>query len=60
MRGCDMDNRQAWDIVIAEVEGECRLHARCDECPLEQPCEKFDEQPFETLKIMKGALYRAD
>ena len=55
-----MDNQKAWDIVIAEVEGECRLHARCDECPLEQPCESLDEVPYETLKKMKEALYRQD
>ena len=52
-----MDNRQAWDIVIAEVESECRLHARCDECSFEQPCEKLDELPFETLKVMRGKIY---
>ena len=52
-----MNNQQAWDIVIAEVEGECRLHARCNECPLEQPCEKLNEQPFETLKVMRGKMY---
>jgi hypothetical protein len=55
-----MDNQKAWDIVIAEIEEECRMHAQCSECPLESPCEKLDEQPFETLKAMKGALYRAD
>ena len=55
-----MDNQQAWDIVIAEVEGECRLHARCSECPFEYPCASLDELPFETLKEMKGAMYRAD
>ena len=52
-----MYNQKAWDIVIAEVEGECRMHARCDECPFEQPCEKLDEQPFETLKAMRGKMY---
>ena len=55
-----MDNQKAWDIVIAEVEGECRMHTRCDGCPLEYPCTRLNEQPFETLKTMKGALYRAD
>ena len=55
-----MDNQKAWDIVIAEVEGECRMHAGCYECPLEQPCEKLDELPFETLRLMKEALYRQD
>lgn len=55
-----MDNQKAWDIVIAEVEGECRMHANCSECPLEQPCEEIEQVPYHVLKIMKGALYRAD
>lgn len=54
-----MDNQQAWDIVIAEVEGECRMRARCDECPLEEPCEEMNECPFYTLRAMRGALYGA-
>lgn len=52
-----MNNQKAWDIVIAEVEGECRMHARCGECPLEKPCEKLDEVPYKTLRTMKGAMY---
>lgn len=55
-----MNNQQAWDIVIAEVAGECRLHMMCNECPLEKPCEQFKELLFETLKVMKGVLYCAD
>ena len=55
-----MDNQKAWDIVIAEVEGECRLHAQCSECPFEYPCASLDEVPYETLKKMKEALYRQD
>ena len=45
-----MDNQKAWDIVIAEVEGVCRLHCACSECPLEQPCEEIGECPYYTLK----------
>ena len=55
-----MDNQKAWDIVIAKVEGECRLHTQCSECPFEYPCASLDEVPYETLKVMKGAIYRAD
>ena len=50
-----MDNQKAWDIVIAEVEGECRLHAECGECPLKWIC--VDETPYSVLKQMKEVFY---
>jgi hypothetical protein len=53
-----MDNRQAWDIVIAEVKGECQMHANCSECPLKWVCD--DETPYYLLKQMKEVFYGAD
>ena len=51
-----MDNQKAWDIVITEVENECRKHARCsDECPLKWVCN--DETPYCLLKQMKEVFY---
>ena len=55
-----MDTQKAWDIVIAEVESECRMCTNCYECPLEYPCSNLDEVPYETLKKMKEALYKQD
>lgn len=51
-------NKKAWNIVIAEVESECRLHARCGECPLQWAC--CDETPYYFLMRIKEALYRQD
>ena len=53
-----MDAQKAWDIVIAEVEGECRLHAHCEECALKGVC--GDDRPHYMLKQMKEVFYSAD
>ena len=53
-----MDVQKAWNIVIAEVESECRLHANCCECPLKWVCD--NETPYYLLKKMKEALYKQD
>ena len=55
-----MDIQKAWDIVIAEIEGECNMHAHCEECPIFVPCVNINEAPFDTLKVMRGKLYGID
>lgn len=55
-----MDAQKAWDVVIAEVESECRLRTECYGCPFEYPCSRLNELPFDTLKKMKEALYKQD